>query len=78
MIDAALLNQVQKRAITYTALFVLSIASLAYAIIVQDSSGLVKLAGFFGIVGTIIFGLMSASECGAYKTALRGEAPYAE
>lgn len=78
MIDPALLNKVQQRAIVYTALFVLSIASLIFAIVVQDGSAVVKVAGFFGGIGTIVFGLMSSSECGSYQTALRGEPPYAE
>lgn len=78
MIDADLLSQVQKRAVIYTALFVASLASLAFALIVHDDSGAVKVATFFGIIGTIIFGLISSSERGAYKSALRGEAPYAE
>lgn len=78
MIDPALLKKVQQRAFVSTALFLASIASLAYALIFHDGSMAVKFAGFFGGLGIIIFGLISASEREAYRIALRGEAPYAE
>lgn len=78
MIDAALVRKVRNRSITFSAAFVLSITLLAFAITVHDDSLGVKLAGFFGILGVIAFGLISGSERASYKAALNGEAPYAE
>lgn len=78
MIAPALVRSVRNRAFTYTAILVLSISALAFAVVLHDDSMLTKCAGFFGGIGTLFFFLLSGSEIESYKKALAGEAPYAD
>lgn len=75
-ISPELLKTVRNRMITFNAGLGISLVMLAVAILVRNGSPLMGVMGLLGIVGTLIFFLLSGSENESYRRAKNGEAPY--
>lgn len=75
-ISPELLKTVRNRMVTFNAGLCISLVMLAVAILVRNGSPLMGVMGLLGIVGTLIFFLLSGSENESYRRAKRGEAPY--